>query len=229
MSNTSTQKRRPASPTTNLGTLLGARFHSFPAWVVLTQLFIGLGWMRAVAEKLIDPAWWSGEVIEDFAAAHGGSTLGWYRLFVDLVVLPQAALVGIVVVVGQLIAGLSLITGRALRLGIGVGMFLNVNFLATGAVAPSAFYLLAQGAMLLWLVEQHPSRPSNQSLQIAGGIAGILAGASLPFVSTLHPAEVIDDPAMMFVFGGALSALGCLLVGRFETTTQSALEAPGRS
>ncbi len=48
-----------------------------PAWVVVTQVFIGLGWLRAAAEKLIEPHWWAGGTINDFLADHDDTTLGW--------------------------------------------------------------------------------------------------------------------------------------------------------
>ncbi|MGI9602697.1 MAG: hypothetical protein ACR2QE_12480 [Acidimicrobiales bacterium] len=187
------------------------RFSGLPAWVVLTQLFIGFGWLRAATEKLIDPAWWRGDVLEEFVDTHGDMTVGWYEPFLDAAVLPNAVLVGVIVVVAQLVAGISLVTGRRLTVGIAVGMFLNLHFMAAGAVTPSAFYLLAQGALALWLCERAPNRASAAALRASAAGATFVAGLSIPFISTLHPAEVIEDPAVMLSFGGALAALGCVL------------------
>ncbi|NNE96621.1 MAG: hypothetical protein HKN24_11390 [Acidimicrobiales bacterium] len=187
------------------------RFDWQPAWVVLTELFIGLGWLRAVAEKLIDQRWWRGEVLEHFVEDHAGTTLGWYGPFLDIVVLPFAPVIAAVVVLGQLVAGVSLVTGRRLTVGLAVGMFLNLHFMAAGAVTPSAFYLLGQGALVLWLSEQTVSGARIQALRIAAAVGAFVVGLNIPFISTLHPAEVIEDPAVMFSFAGALAALTCLL------------------
>ncbi len=197
-----------------------------PAWVVVTQLFIGLGWLRAVAEKVIDPGWWTGDVITRFVFVHGDTTLAWYQPFVEAVVLPAAPLIALVVVVGQLVAGASLVTGRRIGVGLATGIFLNLHFLAAGAVTPSAFYLLAQGALVLWLAEQTLTLVSLKRLQLVAAIAAALVGFNLPFISTVHPAAVIDDPAIMLVLGGALTALGCVLASR--TIELAPTEAPVR-
>lgn len=206
------------------GRIAAARVGGLPAWVVVTQFFIGLGWLRAVAEKVIDPEWWTGGVITHFVFVHGDTTLAWYQPFVEAVILPAAPLIAPVVVVGQLVAGASLVTGRRMGLGLAAGIFLNLHFLASGAVAPSAFYLLAQGALVLWMAEQTLTLVSVKRLQLVAAIAAALVGFNLPFISTLHPAAVIDDPAIMLVFGGVLTALGCVLVAR--TVELAPTEAP---
>ena len=49
---TTTDKNTPGS----ISSRMSDRVAGLPAWVVLIQLFIGLGWLRAVAEKLINPS-----------------------------------------------------------------------------------------------------------------------------------------------------------------------------
>lgn len=189
------------------------RVRGRPAWVVLTELFIGLGWIRAAAEKLIDPAWWRGEGIERFAALNTDRTLGWYRPFLELV-LDLAPLVAILVIAGQIIAGLTLSSGRSLPVGLAAGMFLNLHFMAAGAVTPSAFYLLAQGALALWLCERHARPAPARALKVSAAAGAFAVGLNLPFVSTLHPHHVIEDPAVMFCLGGSLAVLTCLLASQ---------------
>lgn len=202
----------------SLSSVVADRVAGLPAWVVLTQLFIGLGWLRAAAEKVIDPGWWRGEVIASFLTEHGDRTLAWYEPFVDLVVSRYSVVFVVIVVLAQLAAGASLVTGRFVALGLAVGMFLNLNFMAAGAVSPSAFYLLSQGAVALWLVERSPARPRLRRRLHVAAVAAATAGVlSLPFVSTLHPAHVIDDPAVMFALGGALTVVGCDLAHRHLT------------
>lgn len=92
-------------------------------------------------------------------------------------------------------------------------MTMNVNFIAVGAVTPSVFYLLAQGAVLLWLLERRNSL-RGRAIATATIIAVVLAIGSAPWIATLHPAEVIHDPALMMVTAGSLAALMCGLLHR---------------
>ena len=183
-----------------------------PSWVLLTRIFIGLGWIRAFAHKIADPQWWSGESIEEFVLAHQDITLGWYTPFLDNAILPLVSVIAVLVILGQVVAGLTLLTGRLLGIGLTVGMVLNLNFMAAGAANPSAFYLLAQGSLALWLFDQNESLTvkATTKARAVAVVATLLAVASLPFISTIHPNSVTDDPAMMIVFGGGLAALACL-------------------
>ncbi len=187
------------------------RLTAVPPWALLIQLFIGFGWLRAVAEKVIDPGWWTGSVIDEFVASRADQTLIWYRPFLDRIVEPGTPAIALAVLGLQLIAGVSLVTGRRLGLGLSVGIFLNLHFMASGAVTPSAFYLLAQGALALWLAGERPGIVTTLRLRFAAMAATFLAALNVPFLSTVHPEHVIEDPAMMFAFGGGLVALTCLL------------------
>lgn len=184
-----------------------------PVWVLLVEVFIGLGWLRAAAEKIIDPAWWSGAVVADFLTDHHDTTLPWYRLVEQVIVRPGMGLVLIYVVLAQLAVGVALVTGTRREVALGVGLFLNLNFITIGAVTPSAFYVLAQLAVLLWVVESRLSPSIARPVAALGATAGlVLAAASLPFVSTLDPALVIDDPAVMLTMMGTLVAAACLVL-----------------
>ena len=189
-----------------------ARVAGLPAWVVVTQLFIGLGWLRAAAEKIVDPAWWRGDGVVRFLADHDGRALTWFEPFLELVVTPRVVVVAAIVVVLQLAAGATLVAGRHAAVGLAVGIGLNLVFLASGAVNPSAFYLLAQGALVLWAVERRRGHRRETAIVTAAAVALTLAVVSLPDVATLAPAAVVDDPAVMFVLGGTLGAMGCGLV-----------------
>ncbi len=105
-------------------------------------------------------------MINDFVTEHQDVALGWYRPFLDNIVLPTAPMIAVIVVLGPLAAGLALTSGRPHGLGIAIGMFLNLSFMAAGAVTPSAFYLLAQGALALWMAEQGPSPRRSGWLRI---------------------------------------------------------------
>lgn len=202
--------------------LWAVRTIGLPPWVLLTQLFIGLGWLRAAAEKTIDPSWWFGWPVEAFIDEHGATTLGWYRPIIDRIVEPNAPLIAIVVVVLQFGAAFSLLSGRRVGCGLAAGIFLNLNFVAIGAVNPSAFYLVIQLALVLWLTERVRHRVAvRRCLGLTRLAVLILAVISLPFVSTMHPQEVIDDPAIMLI-----TLAGLLMLCTHLTTRAPVGEAP---
>ncbi len=198
-----------------------------PPWALLTRWFFALGWLRAATEKLIDPHWWSGAGIESFLNSHANSQLAWYTPFVDRVVIPHLEVVAVVVVLLQIGAGLSLLTGRALGIGLAAGLFLNLSFVAGGAVNPSVFYIVAQGALALWLIESHPSPVARRAL-VAGVVTLVLLGlASAPLVGTIRPDAVIDDPAVMMLTLAALGTLATIeTVRRFNRPAGSPQQRP---
>ncbi len=208
LSDTATE---PSPSIRSFSGLLADRFAGQPAWAAVTEVFIGLGWLRAATSKLIDGNWWSGEELVGFLDEHRASTLGWYAPFVDLVVEPHVALVALVVLVLQLVVAASLLAGRGRSLGLGVGISMNLHFVAAGAVNPSAFYLLAQGALVLWMIDHWSSSRAHTRLPGVAAAGLAVAGFNLPFIATLHPAEVIDDPAIMFCTLGVLTCLAATL------------------
>ncbi len=182
--------------------------------MVVTQLFFGLGWLRAVGAKVIDPGWWTGGVIRAFVAEHQDVTLPWIEPLLGVVV-ANAPLVAVGVAVAQLLVGVGLVTNRAVMPALAVGGLLNVAFLASGAVNPSAFYLVGQGAVALWAVgRRHPSAGLSFGLQLATAVTVVLAVISAPFIATIHPAAVIDDPGMMLVLLAGLTAVASELTHR---------------
>ena len=184
-----------------------------PVWVLVVEVFIGLGWLRAAVEKIIDPAWWSGEVVADFLAEHEDVSLPWYAVVEDAIVRPGMGLVVIYVVLAQLAIGAALVAGVRRGVALGAGLFLNLNFIAIGAVTPSAFYVLAQLAVLLWMLESRlPTRAARPVAAVGGVVGLLLAMVSLPFVATIDPALVIDDPAIMLSMLGLFVAAACVVV-----------------
>ena len=189
------------------------RLGTLPVWVLLIQAFIGMGWIRAATEKAIDPTWWSGEYLLGFLADHDGDALGWYQPFLDLFVEPGAVSMSYLVFGLQLAVGLMLVLGKKVPWAPGLGMFMNLNFIAAGAVDPSIFYVLAQGAVALWLAER-AGLASLERLRLAAIGAMALAIMSVPYVATLHPADVIHDPAIILVTAGLLALVSAELLHR---------------
>ncbi len=185
--------------------LIHDRIGRTPVWVLMIEVFLGLGWARAAAEKLISPDWWSGEYLEEFLDEHQGLEVGWYDGFVDVFVEPNTVLVSVAVLWLQIFLATLFLTGQLRGLAVGLGLFLNLQFVAAGAVDPSAFYLMLQGAIGVWLLETMRSRIADELARVIALAGAGLAIVSAPFVSTLHPAEVIHDPALMLTTVGALA------------------------
>lgn len=180
--------------------LVDARAARQPSWVLLVELFIGLGWIRAAVSKAISPAWWRGDVVREFVAAMDGAGLPWWEPFLDVVVLEVPAVVAAAVLVGQVVAGLSLLAGRWLGTGLTVGMTMNLAFVLSGAIDPSVFYLISQAVIALWLYENLEDRGvGRRSLRGFAYAAVVVAAISGPFIRTLDPMRVIDDPATVLL------------------------------
>lgn len=188
---------------------------SRPPWLVLTQLFFAIGWLRAAAEKVISPAWWSGDTIRTFLAEHEAVTVAWFRPVLDVAVVDYVPLYVIGIVMAQLVCGLLLLINRRVSVALAVAMTMNIAFVAIGAVDPSAFYLVGQGAVALWLVGTHrPTAMLSTALRWTTGFAAAVTLISLPLIQTVDPHEVIDDPAAMLATLGGLTALGSELTHR---------------
>lgn len=183
--------------------LIHRRFDGHPSWVILVEMFIGLGWIRAAVEKIISPEWWDGTVIEKFVADHADRTLAWYGPILDHIVLPNVTAITVLIVVAQLLAGTAILTAERLHQGLFLGMTMNINFIMIGAVDPSIFYLILQASIALWLFEKRAVTAMGLSyLAWIWRLSLVLVVISAPFVRTIDPATVIKDPAMILVTYG---------------------------
>ena len=105
----------------------------------------------------------------------------------------------------ELVIGVCLLTGRRLGSALLAATALNAAFVALGAVTPSAFYLVIQMTLLMGLYVRRP-RPWPLVEKFTIGASLVAAAALLPFIRTLHPHEVIEDPAIMLATLCALVA-----------------------
>lgn len=184
------------------------RLLALPAWVLLTQLFLALGWMRAAVAHGIDADWWRGVELQQFLAEHHTQALPGYVLFLDHVVEPAAAPVSVIVLAAEVGVAMALMADYRPMVALGVGMFLNVHFVAAGAVDPSIFYLIIGLGLLVWH-QEHRLSPM-ESRRLARGLTFAAIGATLmlaPLVSTVAPAHIIEDPAVVLIFVAGLAAL----------------------
>lgn len=202
-------KRRRSAPTSIAWA--EQRLKAFPPWILLIQLFIGLGWIRAGLEKLVSSTWWTGEELRQFLAENDDATLPWYEPVVDFLVSPTAPVVALIVMVAQFAIGGALLSGKRVGPALLAGMFLNLNFIAAGTVNPSIFYLVAQGVAVLWLAEWSVWSKTHDALEVGVALGlGVLA-TNVPWIRTLDPAAVMHDPALVLVTAGILCAICCQL------------------
>jgi len=197
-----------------LDALITRRFLGHPSWVILIELFIGLGWLRAATEKIISPDWWNGNEIAEFADANEELTMPWFEPVLDGLLRIDVAVV-IAVLLGQLFAGIALVTDFRMRTGLFVGMTMNLIFIMIGAVDPSIFYLILQAVLWLWLFEHHVEYATSvRSLNILMVSAAILVVISAPFVSSLDPGNVVEDPPIILTTYGLSIGVSCWVARR---------------
>ena len=166
------------------------------ASLIPLQLFLAAGWLRAGTEKVIDPSWWTAAALRGFLEEQHPEMLPWFTWFADAVVTPSAPLIAWVVLTAQLAVGGCMLTNRYVRPALWIGIVLNVSFTMAGRVNPSAFYLVMEITLLFAL-----SHPVSEAIAIRRAVAWLIpATFILPFARTLHPRDVIDDPALMLVF-----------------------------
>jgi hypothetical protein len=170
------------------------------------RFFLGLGWIRAGVEKLISPAWWDGSALTGFLDAHAMTTIGFMSTVASTVFAPLVLPISLLVMLTQPLIGLSLITGRAMRPALCWGVTLNIVFILMGAVSPSVFYLVIELALLAALdvgIVGHSPRKASVTVAVLWAGAAL---AAVPFVTTLAPAKVIEDPGIIIVTVASIAA-----------------------
>lgn len=198
-----TRPSRPVDPT---------KLVLFPA-----RVFLALGWIRAGVEKVIDQSWWSGDYVIGFLGEQETTMLAFLSPIASRIDTTAAMVISPAVVVTELAIGVCLLTARSLRPALWTACLLNASFVALGAVTPSAFYLVIQLTLLLGLANDQPAQSRRVlSAIIASTTAAILM---LPFVRTLHPHAVIEDPAIMLATLSALISV-TLTIQHVEQTTR---------
>ena len=178
------------------------------------QLFLAAGWLRAGIEKVIDPDWWTGESLLGFLDEQTADRLPYFGPFADGIIEPWAGGVAWLALVMQLAVGGCLLANRHVRPALWAGVLLNVTFVMAGRVNPSAFYLVMEAALLLALSRPVPVRIAQRRAVLWLAVAAL----SLPFVRTLHPAEAIDDPALMLAFVPVLVAVTTVAMATSSTS-----------
>lgn len=211
---TDTQVASHLQPDSPVGAPAATGLHSTVFVLFPIRIFLAAGWLRAGAEKVIDRRWWSGERLNSFLHAQRAQALPPFRPVMQHVIAPASMSVALVVMVSQLACGVAIATGRHLRLALGWACVMNITFVLAGRVNPSAFYLIMEAAFLFALAHGIGSEPPLRLTKWSYLAAASSAAAGIavaPFIRTLAPARVIEDPAMMLSFLGVLTAATLLV------------------
>lgn len=199
------------------------------AFLLPLRVFIGLGWLRAGAEKMLDPRWWSGDKLAEFLAIQMGNDavyFPFYQTLISQLFEPNVLILSFLVLVGELAAGLAILTGTLTIPALLGALFMNVNFVLAGEVNPSAFYIVIQYALLSanvgmilggdsllaaraknGAIIHRTSLPSQRLLMASAIFCGIGAMFAIPYIRDFGPHSV-DDPAMLLFI---LLMLGTML------------------
>lgn len=226
------------------------------AYLVPLRLFIGLGWLRAGAEKVLDPGWWDGASLAGFLDHHvstGQVAFPWYETLIAQIFLPYAAPLALVILLGQLLAGVAIAAGALTNAALLGGIVMNLNFLLVGDPNPSVFYLVIQAVLLLTNagavlgLDAVLSRRIDNPLLAAQATAGCrlrvpaLAIGALALVAAVYalahvrdwsPAGSVHDPAMVFAIVAMMTLAWTAIAklrqdaGRRSMASQRAARAP---
>jgi len=121
------------------------------AYLLPVRIFLAVGWLRVCAEKITDPHWLTGQTLATFLTSHmtSGMPFVQYQSLAHSLFLPNAAALAALVLIGQLLVGLALLAGLFTPYALAGGLFMNLNFLLSGAADPSAFYVVLQLILLM--------------------------------------------------------------------------------
>ncbi len=178
-----------------------------PAWVLLPQLFLAAGWARAGIENAIDGNWWTGETLRRFLETNASHAVPIYEPFASHVAEPFAVPIAAFVCVTELAVALMLAANYRVVGAVLVASFLNIHFMLAGSVNPSTFYLVISMVIVVWHLERRCSMAARRTYarRTRWAAAAAIVGLA-PFVTTIHPARVIEDPAIVLMFLSGLAA-----------------------
>jgi thiosulfate dehydrogenase [quinone] large subunit len=134
------------------------------AWVwLIIRIYCGYAWLEAGWGKIQNPAWFganAGGALTGFVNGALAKTAGdhpdvtsWYATFLQAVVLPNAGFWSNLVVIGEVLVGIALITGALTGIAAFFGTFMNANYLFAGTVSTNPIlFILGTWLVLAWRV-----------------------------------------------------------------------------
>jgi thiosulfate dehydrogenase [quinone] large subunit len=205
------------------------------AFLFPLRLFIGIGWLRAFAEKVISSEWFDGEAVGAFldtSMAIDSMAFPLYGQLIETVLRPGSRWIGLVVMGLQFLIGLAILIGTYTNLALLIGVGLNVNFILAGRIAPSAFYIVIQTALFVTgaggilgldgvrarsgrassiLLVAHPDLRYASRWDKAAVIGLVVVAAGLSWFGFAHATDLspsgVFDPALVL---GTVMGLGAL-------------------
>ncbi len=193
------------------------------------RIFLAVGWIRAGAEKLVDRSWWTGDNLHLYMSGVRQDSIPFFLPVMDHAIAPMSIPIAFVVMASEIAIGAAIVLGRGMRWALRWGVVLNLVFVLSGTVNPSAFYLVMELVLLFAIADGiigvKAKTPSQRSFVVAGA-AFAFAGALVPYIRTIEPARVIADPAMMLAFVSVL--FGGTVMLRWLAARTTALESAGR-
>jgi uncharacterized membrane protein YphA (DoxX/SURF4 family) len=158
--------------------------------LALIRAAFGLYFLVSAWRKTTGGWFTSGDGVTNFVERNFENAPASYAAFLDGVVLPGATTFSQLVVLGEWVAGLSLLFGLLTRLGAIVGMWLVLNFMVTKGLANDAgstdrlffvtcFAFAAAAAGLVWGLDG-TLRPTLASNPVTRWLAGIPAPEHRP-------------------------------------------------
>lgn len=189
---------------------------TLPVWASVLRWFLVIGWLRAVAAKLVaGRAWFDGTGVIEHVATWGGHA-PWFGSPVVRIVggnRPVAVVVAVVVLAVE--AALVWAAASRHRTGLAAGLAggLCVAIILSGRTDPAVFYLLAHTALWMRSVEAVPAvlRP-RRLLGALTVVSGVLAVLSMTAIRDLHPDRVVADPGAVLTTVAALVGVGLWLL-----------------
>ena len=127
----------------NLDDFRAARINTWP--ILLLRVYTGVFFLYFGVRKLINPDFSDG--LAGFIGAQE-NTVGFYRAFLDSVVVPYKEVFAFLVGWGEVLLGVALILGLATRYAAFTGAFMVLNFW----LAKGQFVLDAQNHDVIWFV-----------------------------------------------------------------------------
>jgi thiosulfate dehydrogenase (quinone) large subunit len=218
--------------------------------LVPVRAFIGIGWLRAFAEKITESGWRDGSSLATFLEHQiqtGTVAFPSYQSLLTGAFLENAVVLGWIVMIGQLLIGAAILTGSLTTAALLGGIFMNLNFLLAGAPDPSTFYIVIQAALLMagtgailgvdagpakrrrfrWLAAR-PSGFEPLSIEAPTAIALAVLSCGCAIYSAMHirdwtPAGSVHDPAAVLAVLACMAAVWVAIAAlRGDGPSQSA-------
>jgi thiosulfate dehydrogenase [quinone] large subunit len=100
------------------------------SYVVIPRVFVGLFFLNAGLTKLREGFLSQPEILRGILTEWSrGIQIGWYKALTISIFIPNAGLFTALVVIGEILVGITLLIGFLTRLSSAVGIFMNMNYL----------------------------------------------------------------------------------------------------